>query len=1290
MHVDYVPSTATESFQSLEAAKRASTQSLGSASNPDVSSPTPESARRHQIPGLRRTPYLKVYLLRCDDGETYKASSRKLLREWQRMQAHPQHSSGGSAPSSQADDHNAFEWLIVHVVLPGTSAAAQPRWTGTSGSTEKSGGTKLLSRSSGTLFEKIRSDFNAPSKNAPDRVAQVRLKTDRIAPENRHLLPKTVGGPASNNDHVESPQEQNYAWNDLVAKSKNLILMSFDLRVAQYEDDIRQKDSQRSLPGWNFCTFFILKEGLARGFESVGLVEDALVAYDELTIGLDTVIQELESDETGGQATSFLPYTNDVFQQFKACSGNPPEEARVETVGGSFRARPIDTSRKNYRDLILANKVSVFEFKCYIFARQILLLLRLANAQTGSLELLSKHKAASSFEQGSRDDKGVGTKIVSSTADKEDLTFLAELCQRGLAYISNAARDLQRDLNAGISATKFTSLTGSPVENFVSSWVCSAASQVLELTRTSSLPVSYTRDDTRASDADKSLPLVDRQTEMKFAVPEPKTMIHPARTSSLLSPLSPRGAPGAEYPYAVTPPSGRIVFTQSTEFPSELRSPNQDISSPQLAKAGLEDLAAGRAELHLLQRRALERVGSLCGWRVGWQAFVSDRLQERAADMEAVSLDDDETKSQGEASPVAVHNRDRFTKGLYHPLLVSSMTSLDCHRQAFEKLTDLAIQHFIAGHKTQSSETLSADMAALKFEVGDYESAAMIFSRMAPMFRRSGWNYIETALLKMYARCLKKLERDDQYVDIVLGILSKAVSAIRASAIPKHSTRRSRGIDSLSRKWDQRHWLNEDEMDTTGMLADLCDSSSKLSQDVTVQMLTYFGNVVVEPFIQHFDEQDGFRLRLVFKHHLEDDILLQKATVRIICISSNSSQEVLLESEKNITINKGMARLWVQTNLCTSGVFVVDKILLEAQRLHFVHEPFAKGESAPALGISSATVSAAPTKVAKKSRIACFPRPESLHADIRVSELIHIDRPRNLILRICTGWNDVEKAEVRLKSGSAGLRLRTANAEVLSGEASLEESNTLGVVTVGRVGVDSSFELLIPYELENSLPEIAIRTEITYFVEKGTFQFISFTTVPVDLPLDVNVYDHFKADVLFSRFNIKAANNVPLKLFEAQLKGSEDFTVQAPQTSALPLLVFPKQPAVLPYKILPNFSESSGRKDLKESPLQLTVKYKCLDEEVVGIYKRTFAEALKSTQFNMFYHLLVPALVSRLQHHVLQGQYETIALLESADLGPFEDMAWEEHTEMLPAPIGEDLRVWLRNWHNVSKILHNT
>lgn len=409
----------------------------------------PSKERRHQIPGLRQTPYLKVFLLRCDDSDTYKSTARKQLREWVKTHTPP---SQNSSSANTQENHDAFEWMILHVVIPDTPAASQPRGSASgaaiTGDKDKASSTSRWARGTTTILEKIRADFNVSSKSAPDRVSQVRLQKNAVPP---HMLPAT-STPVTSPPLTESPQEQEGAWNDVITKFKTLILLSFDLRVSQYEEDIREKDSQRRMPGWNFNTFFMLKEGLARGFESAGLVEDALLGYDELSVGLESVIHDQAKEGDEGQGGAILNYTEDLFQQALQLHNRSQKDDgnSTEPRPDNHDGKPIDSRKKNYRDLILSNNISVFDFRCYIFSRQLSLLLRLGNAHSARSDLASKlqPRPSSLNRSVSVDDANLGTRGTGKD-DAEDLLSLAELCSRALNFITFAGRLLREDLSNG-------------------------------------------------------------------------------------------------------------------------------------------------------------------------------------------------------------------------------------------------------------------------------------------------------------------------------------------------------------------------------------------------------------------------------------------------------------------------------------------------------------------------------------------------------------------------------------------------------------------------------------------------------------------------------------------------------------------------------------------------------------------------------------------------------------------------------------------------------------------------
>lgn len=426
LHVDFV-----------QGARRLQNGSSTIGTGHDAASDGSQAGRRHQLPGLRQTPFLKVYILRCDDKGAYKSVKRDALRSW--LDDHASFSANNTKNANRQEKHDACEWLILHLVLPNTIAATEPRWTRDSNSDldmpkeKSSSGARWPGKRPRSILERLRADFSPMSKTAPDHVAQVRLKKDEVPLDVGPELP-----PPGATTYVESSKERENAWADLISKLKSSMLSSFDARVNQYEEDVHEKDLQRSLPGWNFCTFFVLKEGLARVFESIGLIEDALRGYEELAAGLNSVLEDLSSGQSTRQSTTFASCTEEL-SLVASCLANDNDDGS-RTAAPAFD-QPFDPLRKNYRELIVANKISVFDFNCYIFSRRLALMIRLGRPQIR----LSLDFDARTDQDATRD----STRQSSATTEFEDLSILAKITRLGMETIPLLSRLLRHDLVRG-------------------------------------------------------------------------------------------------------------------------------------------------------------------------------------------------------------------------------------------------------------------------------------------------------------------------------------------------------------------------------------------------------------------------------------------------------------------------------------------------------------------------------------------------------------------------------------------------------------------------------------------------------------------------------------------------------------------------------------------------------------------------------------------------------------------------------------------------------------------------
>lgn len=449
------------------------------------------------------------------------------------------------------------------------------------------------------------------------------------------------------------------------------------------------------------------------------------------------------------------------------------------------------------------------------------------------------------------------------------------------------------------------------VDNLVRSWTFSALDQVLRETSTSSLPFTKFAKDTTTSSPAKSLSFSGRGKEQKTSVPEPKTMIHPSRSSSRSGSTDP--------PYLQPTSSGQVVYEngqyQDRPPPSQPGTINQ-------AKNGLMDLAGQRAQLIGIQRRLLEHVGQAVGWAVGWAAIMPSLNQ--AEDFSEISLDEDEENEEAEQGSVTIEDPTKHThatSGISATGLVNAVVSIDHFRQFYETLSDQIFQHYRAAGQIKAAESITGDLAALRYELGDFRAAAMYFGSMAgitskgspdaslSLFAKSKWNTVVATMLKMYARCLRKLNRKDEYVRTLLDLLAKS-SASRVS------------FNSASRRAGDEHvmnmpsdWLNDDKIDTTGVLVELVNYSQQLPYDVSVQMADYFTEIAVEPNLRHYEDKDGFQLRLQFRHVLEDEIEIRAAKIRLVSATSTTAKDIWLETPEALTIKKGLSRVWLGCNV---------------------------------------------------------------------------------------------------------------------------------------------------------------------------------------------------------------------------------------------------------------------------------------------------------------------------------------------------------------------------------------
>lgn len=365
----------------------------------------------------------------------------------------------------------------------------------------------------------------------------------------------------------------------------------------------------------------------------------------------------------------------------------------------------------------------------------------------------------------------------------------------------------------------------------------------------------------------------------------------------------------------------------------------------------------------------------------------------------------------------------------------------------------------------------------------------------------------------------------------------------------------------------------------------------------------------------------------------------------------------------------------------------MEEIVLQCQRIKFVRDMQPQRNMGGPQTLRDPSASDL-NEIGKASHVFCYPRASALEVKLSLSRYTHLERSRSVEIDISSGWNEILKGELRIRSASAGLRLHIAEAMLVDGSVTIQEKSRSGVIDFQGLSAASSAKFRVPYAFDSELNELSLKIEVSYVTERGQFFYASNPSVSIVLPLGVNVQDNFKEHALFSKFIISTVTSVPLRMVSSTLQGSETFDTKPGGSTAAGLEIFRRQPASLVYKITkrgsPDSSTTNGKK--AQTSLSLSVDYRCVDEEISNLVEGRFSTAIQESSFKNVSRLLLPVLLYRLRSRFTFNELERASLLHEVDLGPFEDMLWHLTLMWLPPVMREQVEHWLRKWHEVGQL----
>lgn len=326
-------------------------------------------------------------------------------------------------------------------------------------------------------------------------------------------------------------------------------------------------------------------------------------------------------------------------------------------------------------------------------------------------------------------------------------------------------------------------------------------------------------------------------------------------------------------------------------------------------------------------------------------------------------------------------------------------------------------------------------------------------------------------------------------------------------------------------------------------------------------------------------------------------------------------------------------------------------------------------------------------KFFKCPHILLYQRPEAFDIKLTASRYLHLDRNRSLEIILCSGWNNVLSGELHVRAATAGLRLQTSEVKLVDGRVEIMKKSDAGVIRFGAIGLSSRVKISVPFNLEHEVSAIQLKVEISYTTDDGSFFFASNPSMSIVLPLGVNVQDVFKHKALFSKFTISSATSSPLRLLSSALSDSDVFEASSGAELINPIIVFPRQPASLLYKITPRPKRlaPSGNRKKEKSSLSLTVHYICLEEEVDTAVTQALVDALKDSQFYEYGRLIVLTVLSQLHSRVSPYDYERTAMVGELSTAMLSGVKWRDHFTGLGFEFGHEdtaklLADWLEKW----------
>lgn len=408
----------------------------------------------------------------------------------------------------------------------------------------------------------------------------------------------------------------------------------------------------------------------------------------------------------------------------------------------------------------------------------------------------------------------------------------------------------------------------------------------------------------------------------------------------------------------------------------------------------------------------------------------------------------------------------------------------------YKQFTEEAYAQFDLTDRAETKDVLSTQLALLNYQLENYAQAANLLENLPNSLNQQGWTLISTTLLEIYVKCLLKLDRDEDLFRSSLELLP--------------------------------HYLSLTKVEISELVATVERLSVKISHSVNLN--NYF-LVEISTQITNVSGSDLYRMNVTVQNQIPEEFSFDSAVLKLQNL--NNSTNILSFSSDGFFLHKSRSVvLEFTTNKFSSGEYRVFSLEFVKGKLIFSQNFI---DSTPIL-------------------ISLFPTPQNFYSKFLVPKAVNL-KERCIGLELTTGLQPVKKALLRFKSFTVSLK--PISMKATSTSELIPVSVTHGrppIITVENVPASTSFQITVPYILEQDISSARLKAFIEYTnMNDEEFSYYVDQKINISLALSVSVQDFFRSSELFSKFTVSCGlEKDPVRILNANITGNTQSNIASP------------------------------------------------------------------------------------------------------------------------------------------------